>query len=122
MDEINDEFWALIKKCCALAPEDRPTASEIKELLASMQIQDDRPRAQSLPGTDILNSRSHPEVEWDRVELLLSQIQVELLRVPLSKLLQHHTKDVAVAASKLQRDDVQTIVDFLDVVCFRSPF
>jgi hypothetical protein len=47
-------------------------------------------------------------------------IQVELLRAPLSKLLQNHTKDVASAAVKLDSEDIQTLVDFLDLVRFRS--
>jgi serine/threonine protein kinase len=75
-DLINDQFWSLILKCRMLEPGDRPTASEIKELLGNMQIQDDRPKTQGLPGTDILSSRSHPDIKWDRVKQLLSQIQV----------------------------------------------
>jgi hypothetical protein len=66
-------------KCCALAPGNRPPASEIKELLANMQIQDDRAVTQSLPGIDVLGSRLHPDIEWDHVEKLLSHIQVHLL-------------------------------------------
>jgi hypothetical protein len=69
-------------KCCAPEPVDRPPASEIKELLTNMQIQDDRPATQSLPGIDILSSRSYPDMEWDRVEKLISHIQVHRLIAP----------------------------------------
>jgi hypothetical protein len=44
--------------------------------------------------------------------------QVELLRAPLSKLIQNHTKDVAAAVAQLNPEDTQTLVDFLDVVRF----
>jgi hypothetical protein len=47
MDEINDQFWGLIMKCCVSEPGDRHFTSEIKEFLANMQIQDDRPATQS---------------------------------------------------------------------------
>jgi hypothetical protein len=42
--------------------------------------------------------------------------QVELLRIPLSTLIQHHTKDVAAAVAQLNSEDTQAIVDFLDLV------
>jgi hypothetical protein len=38
------------------------------------------------------------------------------LQILLSKLVQNHIKDVAAEAVKLQQDDVQTLVDFLDIV------
>jgi hypothetical protein len=44
--------------------------------------------------------------------------QVELLRTPLSKLIQNHTKDVAAAVTQLNPEDTQALVDFLDVVRF----
>jgi hypothetical protein len=43
-------------------------------------------------------------------------LQVEGLRIPLSKLLRNHTKDVAAAAAQFNPGDIRTIVDFLDVV------
>jgi hypothetical protein len=134
IDEIDDQFWDLIMGCCVPAPGDRLTLLEIQKLLEEMEIQDDRPTATNLPGAEALALRSSPDIDWDGVKRLLDQIQVcqrvimeqplnvwrqvELLRTPLWKLIQNHTKDVAAAVAQLIPEDTQALVDFLDVVRF----
>jgi serine/threonine protein kinase len=78
-DEINDQFWDLIMKCCKPDSEDRLTMSEIQELLASIETHDNRPEAQSLPGPEINSLRMRPGIDWDGTGRLLSQIQVRQL-------------------------------------------
>jgi serine/threonine protein kinase len=79
IDEINDQFWDLIMGCCVREPEDRLTLSEIKKVLADMEIQDDRPETTSLPGAEALTLRSAPDINWDGVKPLIDQIQVRQL-------------------------------------------
>jgi hypothetical protein len=76
VDEINDQFWDLIMGCCAPEPGDRLTLVEIQKLLGDMKIQDDRPKATSLPGAEVLTLRSPLDINWDGVKRLLDQIQV----------------------------------------------
>ncbi|KXN92513.1 Serine/threonine-protein kinase HT1 [Leucoagaricus sp. SymC.cos] len=91
MDEIDDKAWELITKCCAHEPEDRPDWSQIREMLANMEIEEDhRPPAMPLP---------IPEVQALR---------------PLSELIENHTKDIAMAVVEFEHDEIQAIVNFLD--------
>jgi hypothetical protein len=76
IDMIDDQFWELITGCCRLQPENRPTALKIQKLLAKLEIQDDRSDVQKIPGAAILSLRKHANVEWDRVEQILGQIEV----------------------------------------------
>jgi hypothetical protein len=76
MDEINDQFWSLIMRCCMLNAEDRLTVSEVQKLLASIEVHDDRLEAQNLLRPEIENLRMRPGIDWDGVTQLLSQIQV----------------------------------------------
>jgi hypothetical protein len=76
IDEIDDQSWELIISCCKPNPVDRLAIPKIQEILANMQIQDDRPEAGIMPGANILNLRLRPDVDWDQVEQLLGQIQV----------------------------------------------
>ncbi|KXN85809.1 Tyrosine-protein kinase CSK [Leucoagaricus sp. SymC.cos] len=113
MDEIDDKAWELITKCCAQDPEDRPDWSQIQEMLANMEIEEDcRPPATPLPIPEVQALRSRPEVDMDRAEIALSQ--AEVLHGPLSELIENHTKDVAMAVVEFEHDEIQTIVNFLD--------
>jgi hypothetical protein len=76
IDEINDQFWDLIMRCCVPDPEDRLTLLEIQKLLGDMGIQDDRPEPISLSGAEALALRSPPDISWDGVKRLLDKIQV----------------------------------------------
>ncbi|KXN84851.1 Serine/threonine-protein kinase HT1 [Leucoagaricus sp. SymC.cos] len=113
MDEIDDKAWEFIMKCCAHKPEDRPDWSQIQEMLANMEIEEDRrPPATPLPIPEIQALRSRPEIDVDRAETVLNQ--AEVLHGPLSELIESHTKDVVTAVAEFERDEIQTIVNFLD--------
>ncbi|KXN84853.1 hypothetical protein AN958_12021 [Leucoagaricus sp. SymC.cos] len=76
MDEIDDEAWELITKCCAYNPKDEPDLSQIQEMLANMEIEEDhRPPAMPLPIPKVQVLRSRPEVDLDRTEIALNQVQ-----------------------------------------------
>ncbi|KAF5361880.1 hypothetical protein D9756_002596 [Leucocoprinus leucothites] len=115
MDELDDQAWDLITKCCKLERRDRLTSTALKEVIASWKIEDNRPPAKHLPESHLLALRSRPNMDFGLVEVLLGKIQVELLRSPLSKLLQNHIKDITKAAVELESDDTRALVDFLDL-------
>jgi hypothetical protein len=75
-DDINDQFWGLIMRCCVHEPGDRLTLLEIQKLLRDMGIQDVRPDEGDLPGAEVLSLRCPPDINWDGVKRLLDQIQV----------------------------------------------
>jgi serine/threonine protein kinase len=75
MDEIDDQAWDLITKCCAHDPQNRPEAPEVHDLIANMKIGDDRPEANCLFIPEVLALRSRPNVDFDRVKALLDPIQ-----------------------------------------------
>ncbi|KXN84856.1 Cytokinesis protein sepH [Leucoagaricus sp. SymC.cos] len=113
MDEIDDKAWELITKCCAQEPEDQPNWSQIQEMLANMEIEEDRrPTATPLPIPEVQVLRSRPEVDIDRAEIALNQ--AEVLHGPLSELIENHTKDVAMVVAEFEHDEIQAIVNFLD--------
>ncbi|KAF5354692.1 hypothetical protein D9756_005497 [Leucocoprinus leucothites] len=115
-EEIDDQAWNLITECCSLSSFSRPWAYQIQELIADWEIEDDRPRAKQTFDNDISLMRSpRPNTDFHRVEKLLNQIQAELLRNPLSKLVQNRIKDVAAVVVELPLDDIRTLVDFLDL-------
>jgi hypothetical protein len=76
IDEINDQFWDLIMRCCVPGPEGRLTLLDVQMQLEKMEIQNDHPKATSLPGVEALAQRSPPDINWDSVKRLLDQIQV----------------------------------------------
>ncbi|KAJ3571074.1 hypothetical protein NP233_g3990 [Leucocoprinus birnbaumii] len=115
MDEIDDRGWDLITRCCKFERGDRPTAAEVQEIVSSWKLEDGRPEAETTTGQDILAMRSRSDVDFPHVEALLGQIQIELLRDPLSEILRNHIKDVAKAVTELKDDDIRTLVDFLDL-------
>ncbi|KAF5361874.1 hypothetical protein D9756_002590 [Leucocoprinus leucothites] len=115
MEKIDDQWWGLITKCCSLERGDRPTALQAKEQIISWGKESNLPLVKGPPETNFLAMRSRPNLDFHLVEALLRKIQVELLRSPLSKLLQNHIKDVAQAATELEPDDTRTLVDFLDL-------
>ncbi|KXN82812.1 Serine/threonine-protein kinase HT1 [Leucoagaricus sp. SymC.cos] len=115
MDEIDDKAWHMIMKCCALNPDDRPDCSQIQAMLADMEMGEDRrPSATPLPLPEIQALRSRPEFNLHRAEAVVNQVQAEVLRGPLSELIKNHTKDVATPVIDFERNDIQTMVDFLD--------
>ncbi|KAJ3564998.1 hypothetical protein NP233_g7927 [Leucocoprinus birnbaumii] len=116
MEMIDDDMWRVIEQCCLSDWQRRPTALRAVEMITStLEAEDDRPPAEQLPEANILALRSRAEVNFPNVEALLSKIQVELLRAPLSKLLESKIKDAAAAAVELLPNDIQTLVDFLDL-------
>lgn len=116
MDEIDDQMWELITKCCVPGYWERPKAAEVLELIESMHIEDPRPEQGNRFSSDISMMRSpRPNIDFHRIESTLRQIQVELLRNPLSKLVKSRIKDVAAAAVNLADADIRTLVDFLDL-------
>ncbi|KXN89682.1 Mitogen-activated protein kinase kinase kinase 5 [Leucoagaricus sp. SymC.cos] len=115
MDEIDNQAWNLIMKCCASDADDQPNCSQIQEMLADMEIEEDRrPSATLLPLPEIQVLRSRPEVNPGCAETVLRKVQAETLKEPLSELIENHTKDMAAAVVQLKQDDIQTVVDFLD--------
>ncbi|KAJ3570469.1 hypothetical protein NP233_g4381 [Leucocoprinus birnbaumii] len=117
MDEIGDPAWSLIVRCCEFSSFQQPTLEEIERTIVSWDIADSRPSADTSLETSLRAMRSRTNVDFKRIETLLDQIQVDLLRSPLSKLLLHnHIKDITQATERLQRDDIRTLVDFLDLV------
>lgn len=115
MDEIDDQFWDLITKCCVPARWDRITAPQTQELFRKFEMEDNRPEVKRSSVTDVMVMKSRPNVDFHHVETLLEQIRVELLRKPLSKLVQYRIKDVATSVAELDPDDTRTMVDFLDM-------
>ncbi|KXN89686.1 Tyrosine-protein kinase CSK [Leucoagaricus sp. SymC.cos] len=109
MDEIDNGAWDMIMKCCAPDPDDRPNCSQIQAMLANMEIEDQRPPATPLSLPEIQVLRARPEFNLYQAETI-----AEVLRGPLSELIENHTKDIAMAIVDLERDDVQTVVNFLD--------
>ncbi|KXN92514.1 Serine/threonine-protein kinase HT1 [Leucoagaricus sp. SymC.cos] len=108
MDEIDDKAWELITKCCAREPKDQPNWSQIQEMLANMEIEEDRrPPAMPLPIPEVQALRSCPEVDLDHAEIALNQ--AEVLHGPLSELIQNHTKDVAMVVAEFKHDEIQAI-------------
>ncbi|KAF5361875.1 hypothetical protein D9756_002591 [Leucocoprinus leucothites] len=115
MDEIDDKAWHLITRCCEFERSLRPTAPGVKGLIADLEIEDNRPPASTSPEAQIFALRSRSNVDFPHVETLIGKIQAELLRSPLSKLLQNHIKDVTKATADLDPDDTRTLVDYLDL-------
>ncbi|KAJ3576474.1 hypothetical protein NP233_g401 [Leucocoprinus birnbaumii] len=117
MEMIDDNMWGLIEQCCSSDWWCRPTASTAAELIANMiEAEDDRPPAEQLPDPSVLALRSRAEVNFPGIEALLGSIRVELLRGPLSRLLESKIKNVAAAAVlELLPNDIRTLVDFLDL-------
>ncbi|KAJ3566251.1 hypothetical protein NP233_g7115 [Leucocoprinus birnbaumii] len=74
-DEIDDEVWNLITKCCAPKPEDRLTASQILELIVDMEVVDDRPPAKAILGPELLRMRERPEIDISRVGEILDRVE-----------------------------------------------
>jgi hypothetical protein len=75
--EIDDLYWDLTTKCCALEPDDRPTLSEIQKWLTNLNIEDNRSPAKPLPGAEFLKLRNpHPGVNIERMADLLGRIKV----------------------------------------------
>ncbi|KXN84000.1 Serine/threonine-protein kinase HT1 [Leucoagaricus sp. SymC.cos] len=114
MDEINDEAWDLIAKCCARNPGDQPDFPQIQEMVANLGVEDNHPPAKPLPGSEVLALRFRADVDFQQVETVLGQIQVELLRSPLAKLVKNRTRDVTATVEEFDHDDIRVIVDFLD--------
>ncbi|KAJ3555492.1 hypothetical protein NP233_g12196 [Leucocoprinus birnbaumii] len=116
MDEIGDAAWSLIERCCQYHSENSPTLAHVEQWVMSWDIVDDRPPVETSLGNSLLAMRSRPNVDFNRVETLLGQIQIELLRSPLAKLLRNHLKDIVSAAGGFKTEDIRTLVDFLDLV------
>ncbi|KAJ3552963.1 hypothetical protein NP233_g12754 [Leucocoprinus birnbaumii] len=116
MDEIGDCAWSLINHCCQYWRRYRPTLEEAQRLVISWGIKDDRPSVDMSLETSLFVMRSRPFVNFNRVETLLGQIQIELLKSPLTKLLRNHMKDLVRATEGLKPDDIHALVDFLDLV------
>jgi hypothetical protein len=77
VDEIDDQSWDLITRCCTPEPDDRLSLPNIKKWLANLGIQDNRPPARPLPGNEILQSRkANYGVDIDRAGEVLAQIIV----------------------------------------------
>ncbi|KXN83977.1 hypothetical protein AN958_00622 [Leucoagaricus sp. SymC.cos] len=115
IDEIDDKAWNLITKCCTPNPGKQPDFLQIQAMFTDMEIEEDRrPSLRLTPLTEMQALRSRPEVDFDRAETLLNHIQAELLRKPLSRLIENHTRDVAAAVIELAQDDIHVVVDFLD--------
>ncbi|KAJ3564996.1 hypothetical protein NP233_g7925 [Leucocoprinus birnbaumii] len=116
MEMIDDDMWGLIEQCYSSDWEDRLTASRAMELITNtVEVEDNRPPAEQLPDASIIALRSRAEVNFPDIEALLGRIRVELLRGPLSKLLESKIKDVVAAAVELLSNDIRTLVDFLDL-------
>ncbi|KAJ3574734.1 hypothetical protein NP233_g1566 [Leucocoprinus birnbaumii] len=118
VEEIDDDLWEIIMGCCRFEAADRLRASEIRELFVKWGEEHHVPLTNSgLPEFHSLTRMTSPaqDVDFRRVESLLGKIQVELLRSPLSKLLQNPIKDVTKAVTELKPEDVRTLVDFLDL-------
>jgi hypothetical protein len=75
-NELNDELWGLIARCCTPQPGDRPTIPDIQKLIADMKIEDSRTETKGSPIVAVLKRRFNPEVDFHRVAVLLTQIQV----------------------------------------------
>ncbi|KAJ3566369.1 hypothetical protein NP233_g7051 [Leucocoprinus birnbaumii] len=115
IDEIGDEAWDLITQCCRRSPSDRPKIRDIKKLIATWGIEDNRPPVKASQDSTFQEMRSRANVDFHHVETLFGKIQVELLKSPLSKLLANHIKDVTGAVEMLPTDDIRNFVDFLDM-------
>ncbi|KXN84857.1 Alpha-xylosidase [Leucoagaricus sp. SymC.cos] len=84
-------------------------------MLANIEIEEDcRPIAMPLPIPEVQVLRSRPEVDIDHAEIAPNQVQASRMILPLSQLIENHTKDVAMAVVEFERDKIQTIVNFLD--------
>ncbi|KXN81246.1 hypothetical protein AN958_05587 [Leucoagaricus sp. SymC.cos] len=115
IDEIDDKAWNLITKCCTPNPGEQPDFLQIQAMFTDMEMEEDRrPSLRLTSLTEMQALRSRPEVDFDRAETLLNHIQAELLRKPLSRLIENHTRDVAAAVIELAQDDIHVVVDFLD--------
>ncbi|KAJ3561616.1 hypothetical protein NP233_g10087 [Leucocoprinus birnbaumii] len=116
VDEIDDRAWGLITKCCKLERGDRPTAAEVQNLIAGWEVDDIQSEGVNSLGGEFLATRSAPDMDFHHVEALIDTIQVELLREPLSELLRSHIKDIAaVVTTEFKREDISTLVNFLDL-------
>ncbi|KAF5353889.1 hypothetical protein D9756_007267 [Leucocoprinus leucothites] len=85
--------------------------------LRSRKKKDSLPETKDSAAASLMVMKSpRPNVDFHRMEILLDQIQIELLRDPLSKIVQNRIKEVAVAAvGELGPDDTRTLVNFLDL-------
>jgi hypothetical protein len=76
-NEIDDESWDLIIKCCVPDPDDRFTLLDIRKWLSNLGIQDNRPPAKPLPGAEIMKLReTYHGVDIGRAGEVLAQIMV----------------------------------------------
>ncbi|KAF5353883.1 hypothetical protein D9756_007269 [Leucocoprinus leucothites] len=95
IDEIDDRDWGLIKRCLEPIAWHRPSASALHSLFAFTEGEDSRPETK---------------------DSAAARLVIELLRDPLSKLVQNSVREVAVAAvEELEPDDTRTLVNFLDL-------
>jgi len=77
-DEIDDQAWDLIMKCCPVNRNDQADLSQIKEMLTSIDTEEDcRPPATPLllPEIQVLRSQ-RPEIDPGLAEHVLRKVQV----------------------------------------------
>jgi serine/threonine protein kinase len=80
-DEIDDESWELIMRCCTLEPESRLKLADIQNLLKNLSLEDNRPVAKPLPGAEILKERyPYDAVDILRVGEILEKLKVSQRR------------------------------------------
>ncbi|KXN81902.1 Mitogen-activated protein kinase kinase kinase YODA [Leucoagaricus sp. SymC.cos] len=128
---ISDMTWDLVMTCWEYEAMDRPTSSKLQEMLSRMHSGDSCPEPGSIIEPEAIKC-SIIDVELAKTILsqILSSHQAASLQVPkhlhdiLSWLI-HDSKalDAAkVAAKKLNHDDTQTIVDFIELVIKDLPY
>ncbi|KXN93365.1 hypothetical protein AN958_00289 [Leucoagaricus sp. SymC.cos] len=116
--EISDAAWSILLKCWEYSVEDRP-ASRIKELLSDIYAEDGRPEPKPLIEPHALRDSyinfSHGKTILTRVlGSDMPNLQVlEHLRNILTGLVydQKALKATMVMATKLSREDTQTLID-----------
>jgi hypothetical protein len=76
-DEINDQSWEIIAGCCITEPKGRLKLADIPHQLKKMDLEDNRPAAQPLPGAEILQDRRpYGAVDIYGTEAILGELKV----------------------------------------------
>jgi hypothetical protein len=107
-------------------PRDRSSSLAFQEILSILDIQDDRPEARPVRQPKGLELMEGPTIDYERAQAILTQLLPPAIQIPeglkriLSGLIRKKIEDVVAAQEKLCLDDAdtQTLIDFLELVCF----
>ncbi|KAJ3563072.1 hypothetical protein NP233_g9178 [Leucocoprinus birnbaumii] len=77
-DEIDDQAWNLITRCCAPEPWNRPQPSQIKDIIFSMDNWGQQAEVENTLDPGVSDYRVEPEMRLDVIERLMDEFPVKM--------------------------------------------